>query len=308
MQEYDVLIVGGGAAGLSAALYAARAGQKTLVIEKELLGGQMTQTSDIANYPGSIENTGGMEISQRMKAQAQEFGAHFVTANVTSLDLEGEWKKAHTSAETYQGRALIFATGANPRKLGLEKEQELTGRGVGYCATCDGAFYQGLPIYVVGGGDSAFDEGLYLANIGSKVTILYRGDTPRAAKNLQDRVAAKENMEVRLNSIVTRLEGENMLQKMTIQNTKTKEEEVVEGDFGLFIFAGYLPNTTLVEGLLKLDQGYVDAGEDTKTNIEGVFAAGDVRKKEVRQVVTAVADGAVAAIHAGKYVDEHYRG
>jgi len=304
--QYDIIIIGGGPAGLSAALYAARAGQRTLVLEREIVGGQITTTSEIENFPGSIEDTSGFAIADRMKAQATQFGAEIKSAHVERVTLEGEWKQVLADGETYEARAVIIATGANPRRLGVENEEAFVGRGVGYCATCDAPFYAGLPVYVVGGGDSAFDEALYLAKMTAHVTIIYRGSTPRAAKILQDRARAAENVDVLLDSNVVELSGEQLLNRMVIENSKTGERTVVEGDFGLFIFVGYNPNTELVADQLKLDRGYIDADESTATDIPGVYAAGDVRKKAIRQVVTAVADGAVAAINAGKFIDEHY--
>lgn len=302
--NYDVIIVGGGPAGLSAALYAARAGLRTAVIEKEMPGGQVATTNRVENYPGSIADPSGMNLSERMKEQAEEFGATLISDEITALELEGTKKIAKGKKEEYAAPTLIFATGANPRKLGIPGEEEFIGRGVGYCATCDGAFFAGLPVYIVGGGDSAFDEGLFLATMCSKVTILYRGDTPRAAKVLQERVAAAENMEVRLNSNVVEISGDAAMNRIVIENSKTGEREEVTGDFGLFIFAGYVPNTKLLEGKIPLDKGYVHADPETmETEIAGFYAAGDVRNKVVRQVVTAVADGAIAAIRAGKYVE-----
>lgn len=306
--KYDIIIIGGGPAGLSAALYAARAGQRALVLEREVVGGQITTTSEIENFPGSIEDTSGFAIAERMKAQATQFGAQIKSAHVESLSLEGEWKQVVAGGQTYQARAVIIATGANPRKLGVDREAEFVGRGIGYCATCDAPFYAGLPVYVVGGGDSAFDEALYLAKMTAHVTIIYRGSTPRAAKILQERAQAAENVDVLLDSNVVELSGEQLLNHMVIENSKTGERTVVDGDFGLFIFVGYNPNTELVEGQLALDRGYIDADESTATSIPGVYAAGDVRKKAIRQVVTAVSDGAVAAINAGKYIDEHFAG
>lgn len=302
--DFDVVILGGGPAGLSAALYAARAGLCTAVIEKEIPGGQVATTGRVENYPGSIADPSGMGLSERMKEQAEEFGAKLISDEITALELDGAKKIAKGKKEDYVAPALIFATGANPRKLGIPGEEEFTGRGVGYCATCDGAFFSGLPVYVVGGGDSAFDEGLFLATMCSKVTILYRGDTPRAAKVLQERVAAAENMEVRLNTNVVEISGDSVMNRIVIENSKTGEREEVTGDFGLFIFAGYVPNTKLLEGKLPLEKGYVRADPETmETEISGLYAVGDVRNKAVRQVVTAAADGAIAAIRAGKYVE-----
>lgn len=300
---YDIIIVGGGPAGLSAALYAARANKKTLVIEREMIGGQIAQSANVENYPGGPEDASPLTLTARMKKQAEEFGAEFVLDEITALKLDGDPKIAVGNDASYEARALILATGAHPRKLGLPNEASLAGRGVGYCATCDGPFYQGLPVYVNGGGDSAFDEALYLATLASHVTIIYRGDTPRAAHLLQERVAEASNMDVMLNTTIESLHGENMLTSMQLKNQKTGEVQEITGDFGLFIYIGMVPDTQLVEGKLNLDHGYVDADESTATNIPGVYAAGDVRRKAVRQVATAVADGAVAAIAAGKYID-----
>ena len=300
---YDIIIVGGGPAGLSAALYAARANKKTLVIEREMIGGQIAQSANVENYPGGPEDASPLTLTARMKKQAEEFGAEFVLDEITALKLDGDPKIAVGNDASYEARALILATGAHPRKLGLPNEASLAGRGVGYCATCDGPFDQGLPVYVNGGGDSAFDEALYLATLASHVTIIYRGDTPRAAHLLQERVAEASNMDVMLNTTIESLHGENMLTSMQLKNQKTDEVQEITGDFGLFIYIGMVPNTQLVEGKLDLNHGYVDADESTVTNIPGVYAAGDVRRKAVRQVATAVADGAVAAIAAGKYID-----
>ena len=304
--DYDVIIIGGGPAGLSAGLYSARAMKKTLILEKDVVGGQITETSEVQNLPGSVEDMSGFSIAERMEKQAKDFGAIIKTEEVTDIQLDGEWKTVTTAENQYRARAVILATGSNPRKLGIPGEEEFTGRGVGYCATCDGAFYTDLPVYIVGGGDSAFDEGLFLANMVKSVTILYRGDTPRAAKILQDRVAKKENMSLELNTNIIDLSGDVVLNKMVTKNSKTGEEKTVEGDFGVFIFAGYVPNTKLFEGKLEMKDGYIAADETTATAIPGVYAAGDVRKKSVRQVVTAISDGAVAAIAAGKYIDENF--
>lgn len=302
--DYDVIIIGGGPAGLSAGLYSARALKKTLIIEQAAVGGQIMDTSEVQNLPGSVEDTSSFAIASRMEAQVREFGATIVMDEVVDVDLSGEWKLVRTTGNEYRARAIIIATGSHPRKLGAPGEESFVGRGVGYCATCDGAFYTGLPVYVIGGGDSAFDEGLFLSTIASKVTIVYRGDTPRAAKLLQERVANKDNMEVILNTSIVDLSGDAVLNRMVLENSKTGEKTVVEGDFGVFIFAGYQPNTQLFEDKLVLDRGYIGSDESTATEIPGVFAAGDVRRKSTRQVVTAIADGAVAAIAAGKYVDE----
>ncbi len=304
--EYDVIIIGGGPAGLSAGLYSARALKNTLIIESSAVGGQIMDTSEVQNLPGSVEDTSSFAIASRMEAQAREFGANIVMEEVEEVDFTGDWKVVRTNANEYKARAVIIATGSHPRKLGAPGEENFVGRGVGYCATCDGAFYTGLPVYVIGGGDSAFDEGLFLATMASKVTIVYRGDKPRAAQLLQERVANRENMEVVLNTNIVDLSGDVVLNRMVLENSVTGEQTVVEGDFGLFIFAGYQPNTQLFEDKLVLDRGYIGSDESTATEIPGVYAAGDVRRKSTRQVVTAISDGAVAAIAAGKYIDEHF--
>lgn len=304
--KYDVLIIGGGPAGLTAAIYASRAGKKTAVFEGNIIGGQITQTGEVENYPGFIDDVSGINIAEKMEEQAKKFGSELISENVNSVDLNGEWKIVKTDKNEYESRAIILAMGANPRKLGLDREEEFTGRGIAYCATCDGAFFSGLPVFVVGGGDSAFDEGLFLSAMVERVIILYRGDKPRASKILQDRVAKKENMEIRLNTNIIKLSGDSVLNGITIENSKTGEREEISGDFGVFIFVGEVPNSKLVEGQVDLDRGYIVADETTKTSVEGVYAAGDIRTKEVRQVITSAADGAVAALNAVKYIDTKF--
>lgn len=299
----DLVVIGGGPAGLSAALYAARNRKKVLVLERELIGGQMMITASIENMPGSVAED-PFTLTEKMRKQAVEFGAAFKMSEVKSVDLKAEPKRLDTGEGTILAHTVIIATGANPRKLGLENEEKYTGRGVSYCATCDGPFYADMPIYIVGGGDAAFDESIYLTSVSKDITILYRSHTPRATKVLQKR-AEDLGIKVLLNTEVVRLSGDENLHAFVMRNKETGEEKTVEGQFGLFIYIGMEPNTSLVEGQLVLSStGYIDAGEDTKTEIPGVYAAGDVRGKEVRQIVTALADGATAAIHASKYVDQ----
>lgn len=299
--KYEIVIIGGGPAGLSAALYAGRAGKKTALIEKEIAGGQLMSTAKIENLPGASDQP--FEVVERMKEQAENFACDFISAEVTEVDLKAKPKLIKTTKGDIEADALILANGAKPRKLGLEDEEKFIGRGLGYCATCDGAFFAGLPIYVVGGGDSAFDESLFLAGLSDKVTILYRGDKPRASAGLQERVKNNKNISLRLNSEVVKISGDMNLSSMIINNNKSGKEEIVEGDFGLFIYVGTDPQTDLYRGQLDLDEGYIKAGEDTRTAIAGVYAAGDIRKKVLRQVVTAIADGAVAAVMAGRDLD-----
>lgn len=305
---YDVVIIGAGPAGLSAALYSARAGMKTLIIEKGATGGQIALTLTVDNYPGSDKSPTGPEIAEKMLQQAMDFGAEKMAAEVVEVDLKSKIKVIKTDKETIEAKSVILATGADPRKLGIPGEAEFTGKGVAYCATCDGAFYTGLEVYVIGGGDAALEEALFLTRFARKVTVVYRGPKMRAAKTIQDKVFAHEQIEVILNSEIKEIQGEMGVTKMKLVNNETGEEKWIEPtngdpDFGIFIFIGYNPNTSLIEDQLELDHGYVVADADMKTSIEGVFAAGDIRKKTVRQVVTATADGAIAAINAGKYVE-----
>lgn len=302
-KRVDILIIGGGPAGLSAALYAARSGKSVVVLEKETIGGQMMSTATIENVPGGDSDPS--VLATRMQEQAERFGALFARGEVIRVCLDTTPKRIETEDTIWDAGAVILATGANPRKLGLDGEDAYVGRGLGYCATCDGPFFTGLPIYVVGGGDAAFDESLYLATLSDNVTILYRGHTPRAAKLLQERAQASGKIHVVLNTEVVRLGGDPMLTSFVMRNNVTGKEETVEGDFGLFIYIGMIPNTALFRGQVKLDDGgYIVAGEDTTTDVEGVFAAGDVRTKTVRQIVGALSDGATAAIHAGRYLDQ----
>lgn len=302
-KSVDILVIGGGPAGLSAALYAARSGKKVVVLEKETIGGQMMVTAVIENMPGGDSDPS--VLADRMKEQAEHFGAQFLRGEVLRVSLDTTPKCIETEENVWEAGAVILATGANPRTLGLPGEDAYVGRGLGYCATCDGPFFAGLPIYVVGGGDAAFDEGLYLSTLSDNVTILYRGHTPRATKLLQERAKASGKIHVVLNTEVVRLDGDPMLSSFVMRNNVTGKEETVEGDFGLFIYIGMLPNTALYQGQITLDDaGYIVAGEDTKTNVEGVFAAGDVRTKTVRQIVGALSDGATAAIEAGRYLDQ----
>lgn len=303
---HDVIILGGGPAGLTAALYSARAGLDTLIIEKGQVGGQISTTLAVDNYPGLLDAQ-GPDMSEVMLEQAEAFGAKRVVDEIVSIELDGDTKVLKSSKETYKSKALIYATGANPRKLQIPGEAEYTGKGVGYCATCDGAFYQGADIYVVGGGDSAVEESIFLSKFGKRVIILYRGEKLKAAQSIQDKAKTIPNIEVRYNEEVKEVMGEMFATKLRVVNNKTGEEKIYtaeeeDPDIGLFIFAGYIPNTKLVDGLLDLEYSYIKAGEDTKTNIPGIFAAGDVRTKTVRQVVTATADGAVAALAADKYI------
>ena len=299
---YDMLIVGGGPGGYTAALYAARAGLDTLVLEKLSPGGQIALTHQVDNYPGFEAGIDGFELGMKMQAQAERFGAKTAFAEVYNLELEGEIKTLETSEGVFRGRTVVIATGANPRELGIEKEAQLVGRGVVYCAACDGMFYRGKTVAVVGGGNSAAADALLLSRVAKKVILVHRRDTLRATKIYHQSLLEKENVEFYWNSQVEELIHGDKLQAIRLSNTKTGEQTEVACD-GLFVSIGRKPATQLVKGKLPLDDsGYVIAGETTETGIPGVYAVGDVRTKPLRQVVTAVADGAMAVAMAEEYL------
>ena len=299
---YDMLIVGGGPGGYTAALYAARAGLDTLVLEKLSPGGQIALTHQVDNYPGFEAGIDGFELGMKMQAQAERFGAKTAFAEVYNLELEGEIKTLETSEGVFRGRTVVIATGANPRELGIEKEAQLVGRGVAYCAACDGMFYRGKTVAVVGGGNSAAADALLLSRVAKKVILVHRRDTLRATKIYHQSLLEKENVEFYWNSQVEELIHGDKLQAIRLSNTKTGEQTEVACD-GLFVSIGRKPATQLVKGKLPLDDsGYVIAGETTETGIPGVYAVGDVRTKPLRQVVTAVADGAMAVAMAEEYL------
>lgn len=300
---YDLIVAGGGPAGLTAALYAVRYQLSVLVLEGQAFGGQMAQTGKIENYPGSIEEADGPSLADRMRAQAEAAGAKLVMDHIESVDLEGEVKTFHGSKADYQGRAALWAAGSSPRGLGLAKESELVGRGISYCATCDGPFYAGLPVYVVGGGDSAFEEGNYLARIASHVTLIIRKPQARASEILQKRFQEAGNTDIIYNTNVIEFLGDQSLTGFVMENHESGERQTVEGDFGLFIFTGMTPNTQALEGKIDLDHGYLPTNENMETQIPGFFAAGDVRVKKMRQIVTAASDGAIAARAASDYLE-----
>ena len=302
---YDVIVIGGGPAGYTAALYAARAGLSTLVIEKFSAGGQMTETQSIENYPGFDEGTDGFTLGFKMQAGAEKYGAKTLNTEVTRVDLLANPKEIVTASQTLCAKAVILATGATHKHLGLVGEKEMIGRGVGYCAACDGMLYRGKTVAVVGGGNSAAADALLLSRICKKVYLIHRRDSLRAEKIHHEPLMRAETVEFKWNATVKALHGEEKLSKITVQSTKTGESEQIEVD-GLFISIGRSPETALFGGQLLLENGYILAGEDTKTNIPGVFAAGDVRKKALRQIVTAAADGAVAAHFAKEYIETEY--
>ena len=301
---HDMIIIGGGPAGYTAALYAARAGLDTIVLEKLSPGGQMALTSQIDNYPGFEDGIDGFTLGEQMEAAAKRFGAKSELAEVFSLDLSASPKIVETSEGTFYGRTVVLATGASPRALEIPKEKELIGRGVNYCAACDGMFYKGKTVVVVGGGNSAAADAMVLSRICKKVILVHRRDTLRATKIYHDPLMKAENIEFRWNSSVSELLSKDKLTGIKIQNLHTGEESIIECD-GIFISVGRKPATELVTNQLALDSaGYIIADETTKTSLPGVYAIGDVRTKKVRQIVTAVADGAAAAHEAEEYLAE----
>ena len=299
---YDIIILGGGPAGYTAALYAARAGFEVLVIERLSIGGQMALTDIIDNYPGFDEGIDGITLGMKMQSGAHRFGAKTEYAEVTGVDFSGKIKKLFTTSGELWAKAVIIATGANPRVLGIEGEEALVGRGLHYCAHCDGRFYRGKTVAVVGGGNSAVSDALYLSNLAKKVYLIHRRDRLRATKIYHEPLKKAENLEFIWNSAVVGYKVEGRLSGVSLKNLTDNTESELAVD-GLFVSIGRKPATELFEGILELDSnGYVVADETTKTSIDGVFVAGDVRAKALRQVVTAVSDGATAAHFAEEYL------
>ena len=299
---YDVLILGGGPAGYTAALYAARAGLSTLVLEKLFAGGQMTQTTQIDNYPGLPKGIDGVTLGMEMQAGAERFGVKTVYTEATAVSLDGDIKTVHTPQGLFESRTVIIATGADHRHLGIEQEEALIGRGVAYCAACDGMMYRGKTVAVVGGGNSAAADAALLARVAQKVYLNHRRDALRASKVYHEPLEATSNLEFVWNSAVTELLHGDRLSGVTVTDVNTGVQRQITLD-GLFISIGRQPATGLFQGQLELDdQGYIVADETTRTSLPGIFAAGDVRTKAVRQIVTATADGAVAAHMAEEFL------
>ena len=301
---YDLVIIGSGPAGLAAAIYAQRAMLKTLVLEASYVsGGQIINTYEIDNYPG-FPGENGMNLGKAFREHADKLGAEFVTARVTGIEA-GDVKVVHTKKGDYETKAIIIATGAVNRKLGVAGEEEFSGMGVSYCATCDGAFFKGMEVAVCGGGDVALEDALYLARACTKVHLIHRRNEFRGAKCLEDQVRATSNIEIHTPAVIKEIKGSEAVAAITVENTETGMVEDIPVR-GSFIAVGMTPNTGFLKGVVELnDAGYVVAGEDTKTNIPGIYAAGDVRTKRLRQVITAAADGAVAVTYAEEYIREH---
>ncbi|MBQ3048541.1 MAG: thioredoxin-disulfide reductase [Oscillospiraceae bacterium] len=299
---YDMIIIGGGPAGYSAALYASRAGLDTVVIERMSPGGQMALTGDIDNYPGFEEGVDGFTLGMKMQQSAERFGAKTEYAEVTEVDLSGKIKKLETTSGTFLGKTVVISSGANPRELGIAGERELVGSGVHYCAHCDGRFYKDKTVIVVGGGNTAAADALYLARLAKKVYVVHRRDTLRATKIYHEPLLNAENVEFVWNSSVTEIVAEGRVVGAKVTDVNTGQVREIACD-GIFVSIGRTPATAFLGGSVQLDDaGYIVADESTRTNAEGVFAVGDVRTKVLRQVVTAVADGAVAVHYAEEYI------
>ncbi len=305
---YDVIVLGAGPAGLTAGLYAGRARLSTLMIEKGQDGGQIAITNEIENYPGQVEGDSGPSLIARMTKQCEHFGVERVSDMIKEVQLTGPVKKLVGVKGEYEAKCVIIATGAFPRPIGCKNEGKFVGKGISFCATCDASFFQDLEVYVVGGGDAAVEEAMYLTKFARKVTIIHRRDELRAAKSIQEKAFKNEKLHFMWNTVVDEVDGEDdILSKMIVKNTKTGELTTIEADeddglFGLFGFIGLLPKSDLFEGVIDMDKGYIKTDDNMHTNVEGVYAAGDIRVKSLRQVVTAAADGAIAAMQAEKYI------
>ena len=305
---YDVIILGAGPAGLTAGLYAGRSRLSTLIIEKGQDGGQIAITDEIENYPGQmVEGESGPSLIARMTEQAKKFGAERCSDTIKSVELTGEVKKLVGVKGEYLAKSVIIATGAFPKPIGCENEGKFTGKGISFCATCDAAFFEDFEVYVVGGGDSAVEEAMYLTKFARKVTIIHRRDQLRAAKSIQEKAFANPKIHFLWDSVVVKVDGDELLSSMTVKNVKTGELTTITADeddglFGLFGFIGYNPNSQLFDGMLDMENWYIKTDDNMHTSIPGVFAAGDIRVKSLRQVVTAAADGAIAAMQAEHFI------
>ena len=296
---YDIIIIGAGPAGLAAAIYAGRAAKKVLVLEAKVYGGQIVNTLDIENYPAE-EHISGYDFATKLYNQAKNLGAEIVFEKAISIEINGKQKKVITTDNVYEADSVIIATGSKNRKLGLSNEEQLTGRGVSYCATCDGAFYKNKKVAVVGGGNTALEDALYLVDIAEKVYLIHRRGEFRGEDSTVNRLRDKKNIQFVLNSNVTKLNARDKLESIEATNT-SGETQAIKVD-GLFVAIGRIPENKVFANLIELDDdGYIEANEKCHTNVDGIFVAGDNRTKDVRQLVTAVSDGAIAAIEAVKY-------
>jgi len=304
-ESWDIIIIGGGPAGLTAGLYSGRARRRTLMLEKAAVGGQAATTDHIENYPGFPDGVGGFELTQQMRSQAERFDVEIreITA-VDSIEADGDDRLVVTESETFRSRAVIIASGAEPSTLGIPGEAELRGRGVSYCATCDGAFYRDLEVAVVGGGDSAIEEAVFLTKFASKVYVIHRRDELRAARILQERAFENPKIEIVWDSHLKKILGEGKVEEIVIENKNTHERKSIMLA-GVFIYIGTVPNTTFCAGSISLDdRDYLVTDEKLETSMPGVFAAGDCRANLLKQVAVAVGEGALAAVEADKYIEE----
>ena len=307
-KDYDIIVLGAGPAGLAAASYAGRARMDTLLIEGTKDGGQIVITNEIENYPGSLEEESGPSLIARMTKQVEKFGADRVTDTIVDVELEGKVKHLKGNHGDYYAKAVVIATGASPRPIGCPGEKEFTGKGVSYCATCDANFFEDFEVYVVGGGDSAVEEAMYLTKFARKVTLVHRRDELRAAKSIQEKAFANPKMAFMWNTTIEEIKGDGVVTSMIVKDTKTGETREIEADeedgtFGIFVFVGFDPKSQLFEGKLEMENRYIVTDKYMHTSVPGVFAAGDVIVKHLRQVVTACGDGAVAATEAQHYVE-----
>lgn len=305
---YDIIVLGAGPAGLAAASYAGRARMDTLLIEGTKDGGQIVITNEIENYPGSLEEESGPSLIARMTKQVEKFGADRVTDTIVDVELEGKVKHLKGNHGDYYAKAVVIATGASPRPIGCPGEKEFTGKGVSYCATCDANFFEDFEVYVVGGGDSAVEEAMYLTKFARKVTLVHRRDELRAAKSIQEKAFANPKMAFMWNTTIEEIKGDGVVTSMIVKDTKTGETREIEADeedgtFGIFVFVGFDPKSQLFEGKLEMENRYIVTDKYMHTSVPGVFAAGDIIVKHLRQVVTACGDGAVAATEAQHYVE-----
>ena len=306
-KNFDTIIIGAGAAGLTAGLYASRGRVNTLIIENGQIGGQTATTNYIDNYPGSIENPTGAMLTNRMREQCEQFGAQIVQEEIVSIDKADETFQIKTNQQEYETKTIIIATGSEPKPAGFKGESEFRGRGISYCATCDGDFFEDLEIAVVGGGDAAVEEGIFLTRFASKVTIIHRRDELRAAKSIQEKAFANDKIDFIWDSVVEEVKGSGVVQSLILKNKKTNEVSELKVD-GVFVYIGYVPNSELFKDLVKTnDAGYIIGDEEMQTNVPGIFVAGDVRQKSLKQIITAAADGAIAGVNVDKYISKKFK-
>ncbi len=301
--KYDVVIIGGGPAGLTASIYTSRDKLYTLIIDKGIIGGNINNADSIDNYPGFPEGINGPELAELMHRQAEKYGLKSITAEVTAIYIEGENRVIKTTGGDFMAKAVIIAGGSDKVKMGIPGEKEFTGRGVSYCTTCDGPFFRNKKVVVIGGGNSAIYEAIHLIKFASSISLIHRRDKLRATAILQDKALAETKIEFILNTIVKSIEGKDFVQKLLLENVKTGKQSILETD-GVFVSIGLKPNTDYLKDLLPLDkQGHIITDEHMSTNIAGIFATGDIRSGSIRQVTTAVGDGTVAALSAKKFID-----